>query len=48
MSLGAYVYEAERANQGVRPEPTPAQPERAAWKVVGTRAEPAPQDGTTG
>ena len=48
VSLGAYVLEAQRANQGIRPEPVPSQPERAAWKVVGTRAEPAPQEGTAG
>ena len=39
VTLGPYVYEAQRDNRGVRPEPAPAQPERAAWKVVGTRAE---------
>ena len=48
VSLGAYVYEAQLANRGVRPEPTPSQPERAAWKVVGTRAQPAPREGTAG
>lgn len=42
VSLGPYVYEALRANRRVRPEPAPAQPGRAAWKVVGTRANPAP------
>jgi chitinase len=35
VGLGAYVYEARRANRGVRPELAPAQPGRAAWKVVG-------------
>ena len=48
VSLDAYVYEAERANLGVRPEPAPAQPESAAWKVVGTRADPALPGRTTG
>ena len=45
VSLGAYVYEAERANLDVRPEPAPAEPGRAAWKVVGTRADPAARGG---
>jgi chitinase len=40
VTLGAYVLEAVRANAGVRPEPVPSQPERAAWKVVGTKADP--------
>ena len=35
VSLGAYVYEARRASRGVRPDPAPLQPGRAAWKVVG-------------
>ena len=48
VSLGAYVYEAERANLGVRPEPAPAQPGRAAWTAVGTRADPALQGRTAG
>jgi chitinase len=48
VSLGAYVYEAQRASRGVRPEPTPAQPERAAWRVVGRGADPAPQGRTAG
>ena len=48
VSLGAYVYEAERANLDARPEPAPAQPGDAAWKVVGTRTDPAPQGGTAG
>ena len=48
VGLGAYVYEARRANRGVRPEPAPAQPGRAAWKVVGTRADPSPRGGTAG
>jgi chitinase len=48
VSLGAYVYEAQRASGGVRPEPTPPQPERAAWKVVGTRTQAAPGQGTAG
>lgn len=48
VSFGTYVYEARLANQDVRPEPTPSQPDRAAWTVVGTRAEPAPGEGTAG
>jgi chitodextrinase len=48
VSLGAYVYEAERANLDARPEPALAQPEGAAWKVVGTRADPALPGGTAG
>ena len=48
VSLGAYVYEAERANLDAQPEPAPAQPGGAAWKVVGTRTNPAPQGGTAG
>ena len=35
VSLGAYAYEPRRANRGVRPQPAPAQPGRAVWKVVG-------------
>lgn len=38
VQLGAYVYESRRAVRGVRPDPAPAQPGRAAWKVVGTVA----------
>ena len=48
VSLGAYVYEAQRANEDVAPEPAPLRPERAAWKVVGTRAPPAAGDGGGG
>lgn len=44
VTLGAYVYESRRAVSGVRPEPTPSQPGRAAWKVIGTRSEPASPD----
>jgi chitinase len=46
--LGAYVYEARLANQGDQPEATPLRPERAAWRVVGTSVEPAPQGGPAG
>ena len=45
VSLGAYVYEAERANLDARPEPAPALPADAAWKAIGTRADPAPPQG---
>jgi chitinase len=49
VNLGAYVYEAERANVGVQPEPAPSQPERAAWKVVGRAAGlSVPQGRTAG
>ena len=41
VGLGAYVYEAERANLDARPEPVPAQPGDAAWRAIGTRAEAA-------
>ena len=47
VSLGAYVYEAERANLDARPEPAPALPADAAWKAIGTRADPAPPQGGT-
>ena len=45
VTLGPYVYEARRANRGVRPEPAPEQPSRATWVVVGTRAVPSPARG---
>lgn len=48
VSLDDYVYEAQRANSGVEPEPAPSQPERAAWKVVGKEADSALQGGRTG
>jgi len=35
VSLGAYVYEARRANRGVRPKPAAAAAEGAAWKLIG-------------
>jgi chitinase len=41
VSLNGYVYEARRATGGVRPEPAPADPERAPWTAVGTTSEPA-------
>jgi hypothetical protein len=48
VTLGPYVYEARRANRGVRPEPAPEQPSRATWVVVGTRAVPSPARGGAG
>ena len=46
--LALQVVLAERANLDARPEPAPAQPGDAAWKAIGTRADPAPQGGTAG
>lgn len=48
VSLGAYVFLARRPSRGEQPDPAPARPDLAAWKVIGTRADPASRSPTAG